>query len=1021
MAMRLRWTDLQHLSLPHSIIGTNPMNASRSIRIFLLLFLFAGATQAQTIAIDSQPLPAPISIDIGKVGKPIRLQSLDIRSEIVGGLARTRVEMLFANPNDRVLEGELQFPLLAGQEIDGFALDINGELRDAVPIEKTRGKEVFEEVIRRRVDPALLETTSGENFRLRVYPLPAHGTRRVVLHYSERLDASKGHFRYRLALAHVQALPKFSLEVLVASASGSPVAALPGDNALTLRSSGSWYRGDIHRDDFRARGWIEIAIPDGSANAAVATASIVPWQGANYLQVDAPLTIQRSLRKLPSRVAIVWDSSMSGRLRDHDAEFALLDAYFSAMRNGKVSLVALRDVAEPARMFTIANGDWSALKRALQATVYDGATNLDGWQVSAGINEALLFSDGLGNYGSSISATRASRPGLRIYPVLAAASANRASLRQLARNVGKTGSGTLIDLLGDRGKAIESLLQSSTQFAVTDFSGVADLQVDEQALANGRLRLAGRIRGELGPALDLPLRDPDGSVRIIRVPIGKAEVGGSSAGEAPLVARLWARLKIERLDGDFRRNRAEIRSLGLTYGLVTRETSLIVLDDIADYVNHDIAPPASLRARYDVLKTARVNSERDQLNAHIEQIVGQYNNKIDWWKRDFPKTREVHVVAKNESDEESDAQEMRRDRPVPMPASAPPPTEDLAQTGMSARAMERQSMAEPERKQEAGAAKKTDGSRTESAPVLRIGLKKWTPDAPYLDRLNAASDAELYVTYLDQRADWINSSAYYLDAADILFERKQDSLGLRVLSNLAEMDLENRAILRILGYRLLQAGKPVLAVPLFEQVRDLAPFEPQSFRDLGLAYADVAEFQKAADALYEVTTRQWDGRFAEVGLIALTELNALIATHPGKIDSSRFDKRLLRNLPVDLRVVLNWDADNSDMDLWVTDPNGERAYYGNQLTRQGGRMSADLTSGYGPEEFMLKAAMPGKYKVEANYFGNRQQLVSGSVTLRLALTTGVGRPDTSEQSVILRLKDRQETVLVGEFEVGNSR
>lgn len=306
---------------------------------------------------------------------------------------------------------------------------------------------------------------------------------------------------------------------------------------------------------------------------------------------------------------------------------------------------------------------------------------------------------------------------------------------------------------------------------------------------------------------------------------------------------------------------------------------------------------------------------------------------------------------------------------------------------------------------------------SKAAPEIKIGLKKWTADAPYLTRLHKASDADLYAIYLDQRADWINSSAYYLDVADELIERKQIELGLRVLSNLAEMDLENRAILRILGYRLLQAGQPALAVPIFEQVRDLAPFEPQSFRDLGLAYADVGELQKAADALYEVAKGEWDGRFAEVGLIALTELNALIATHPKKINTSRFDQRLLRNLPVDLRVVLNWDADNTDMDLWVTDPNGECAYYGNRLTHQGGRMSNDLTAGYGPEEFMLKKAIPGTYTVEANYYGSQQQLISGSVTLRLALITDFGKPKAKPQSVILRLEERQKTVLVGEFEV----
>ena len=289
--------------LHHSFVGTESMNALNAVRIFFLSGLLSGAVQAQTqtIAIEPEPLPPPIRIEVGKVDKPIELKALDMRSEIIGGLARTRVEMLFANPNDRVLEGELQFPLLAGQEIDGFALDINGELRDAVPIEKAKGKEVFEEVIRRRVDPALLETTSGENFRLRVYPLPAHGTRRVVLHYSERLDSKKGRYRYRVAMANAQALPKFSLAVLVASPFGAPIAQLPDHAALTLEPSGTWYRGEIHRDDFKARGWVEVAIPDGSDKSAAIAASVQSWQGESYVQVDAPINVRHSARRIPSQ------------------------------------------------------------------------------------------------------------------------------------------------------------------------------------------------------------------------------------------------------------------------------------------------------------------------------------------------------------------------------------------------------------------------------------------------------------------------------------------------------------------------------------------------------------------------------------------------------------------------------------------------------------------------------------------------------------------------------------------------
>ncbi len=169
--------------------------------------------------------------------------------------------------------------------------------------------------------------------------------------------------------------------------------------------------------------------------------------------------------------------------------------------------------------------------------------------------------------------------------------------------------------------------------------------------------------------------------------------------------------------------------------------------------------------------------------------------------------------------------------------------------------------------------------------------------------------------------------------------------------------------------------------------------------------------------LREVVVRPWHGRFPEIELITLAELNAIVATCGQKLDVSRIDPRLLKNLPLDLRAVLTWDADNTDIDLWVTDPNGERAFYGNRLTYQGGRMSLDFTGGYGPEEFSLKRAKPGKYKVEAQFYGNRQQIVSGATTLGLKLTTNFGLPKQKEQSVTLRLRDRGEMVLVGEFEV----
>ena len=80
-------------------------------------------------------------------------------------------------------------------------------------------------------------------------------------------------------------------------------------------------------------------------------------------------------------------------------------------------------------------------------------------------------------------------------------------------------------------------------------------------------------------------------------------------------------------------------------------------------------------------------------------------------------------------------------------------------------------------------------------------------------------------------------------------------------------------------------------------------------------------------------------------------------------------------------------------------------------------MSPDFTGGYGPEEFSLKTAKPGRYKVEAQFYGHRQQIIAGATTLQMKLTTRFGSRERQEKPVSLRLSGRCEVVTVGEFAV----
>jgi uncharacterized protein YfaP (DUF2135 family) len=81
-------------------------------------------------------------------------------------------------------------------------------------------------------------------------------------------------------------------------------------------------------------------------------------------------------------------------------------------------------------------------------------------------------------------------------------------------------------------------------------------------------------------------------------------------------------------------------------------------------------------------------------------------------------------------------------------------------------------------------------------------------------------------------------------------------------------------------------------------------------------------------------------------------------------------------------------------------------------------MSQDATGGYGPEEFVLRDAKPGRYTVQAQFYGHRQQVLLSATTVMLRLTTGFGRPEQKDELTSLRLNGRSDMVTVGTFEVG---
>ncbi|UOY08932.1 DUF2135 domain-containing protein [Muricauda sp. SCSIO 64092] len=145
------------------------------------------------------------------------------------------------------------------------------------------------------------------------------------------------------------------------------------------------------------------------------------------------------------------------------------------------------------------------------------------------------------------------------------------------------------------------------------------------------------------------------------------------------------------------------------------------------------------------------------------------------------------------------------------------------------------------------------------------------------------------------------------------------------------------------------------------------------------------------------------------------ELTRLVNTCGKKLKLTKTKKEKFKEMPVDVRVVIDWNHNDTDIDLWVVDPNGEKAYYNNAKTKIGGRMSEDMTEGYGPEVFMLKEAPRGEYKILVDYYADNVQKIFGPTVLKVTMFTNYGRSNEKKETMIVRLEQEEDVLEVGSF------
>ncbi len=1173
----------------------------RQLTLLIILTLVCCATTKAQI-----PHLRINNIDSSKV----YLKKLQVDVKIVSNIAITTMEMTFCNNTTKVLEGELTIPLPEGVNINRYALDINGKMREAVPVEKEIGQIAFETTIKKRVDPALLEKVSGNNFRTRIYPLPAGGCRRIIIAYQETLKSyissnkaavntseNFSQLIYNLPLNGKKIIPAFEFKISVYGKYMPEIGTACKTNLkFETTDRQALYVASTTQNDFKPSGSFQINMPQLGEKEEVL---MQEKDGKYYFLINHQPAFEKKGIAMPNQIHLIWDNSFSQYFSDHKKEIDFITAVMKEMKTGTIYLSTIGYNYDEIGSFEVINGANKDLIQKLEKIVYDGATNFS--KIKYGkAKTAILISDGLNTYNNTWTEPNNN---VTLYSVTANVSSDYAELRQRAALTG----GNLINLnTGSVANGVGAMLnQPFRLIKVTHTTAITDVN-PPNTIVQGNVTVAGVSSSAQS---ELILHYGYGNTTTVLTKVN-LDYNTQVCNDIDL-EKFWAQAKIDELNYNYQQNKKTISVISKKYNIVTENTSLIILDDVADYVRYEIVPPVELRSAYDSILKAKTEPTIAKKKTFLEAAKNMAQNLKEWQTKDFRQKLTVYVMHSFTGKPIKNAKVIFNNQTVLTDENGIAIAYEIKEAQVKVQmegfntqsfklfektddyktvylvnpteTQKRVTLKSNSRKTGAGSANTISGTvvnengeplasasillkttnksvatniegyfifnsntAKETFTVSYVGYQTLTTqlvnggkynivltphanygeavvvtgygsgssraeddslpirylsyaaeeqpnrttanfgvNAPATNNANApiqvydaleltagnggsqgltgtfvtVKDALLrdkklnqnsntlkkkttiqvvkiknnepyfllleksvnpYQTYLTLREKYLTTPQFYFDVAKYFLAQKKTDTGLMILSTVADLNLNDHELYKMLAYELKAQQQFTQTLFVTKKVLDWRPQEPQSYRDYALALSNLGLHQNALDTLYYILTKEFDEQtvagYNGIEETILFEINKILQTET--VNRTKLDSGVVVTLSSDVRVVLNWNMNDSDMDLWVFDPNNEKCFYSHNATKIGGRLSDDFTAGYGPEQFVLKTATKGKYQIKLHYYGDGQQKIVGSATVMAEVFTNYGQPNEMRQIITLQMKSEtnKEGIFVGEFE-----
>ena len=562
-----------------------------------------------------EPLPQPRPLPLPQLQRVEKLRT-SVTVRVTDRVARVEVEEWFRNNGGGVAEGDYIYPLAGEAVFSDFSLfqgeeELKGESMDA-----TRARSIYEEIVRRRRDPALIEMAGHGLLRARVFPFGPGETRNVRLRYTQVLERAGDalRFRYVAGAARSGGQPvtpnpqgrsetplTFTLVTENAARFGEPFSpthrlqASRDRDRLTVRPAGE------------LAGSFDIFLPLAGSTVGVSLATHrVDGEDGYFMLTLSPGAAKAAAAPRDLSVVVDVSGSMSGEKMEQ-ARQALHQLLGTLSARDRFRLVSFGNRVEAHRP------DWS---EATRAAVDDGRAWVDRLTASGGTNIAgaldeafrtpagqgrlhlvVFITDGLPTTGETdpdriAARVEASRGEARIFTFGVGYDLNTYLLERMA----VAGRGTVDYVAPGRNveEAVGSLANRIQHPVLVDlaFSGsparlkdmqpsrLPDLYAGQDLVVFGRYETTGKAAaGELSIAGTRGGR-PERFGAPVEFPAHAAS-GGYIPG-------LWAARKVGdlmrtiRVEGSTPERVAAVRDLALRYGLVTEYTSYLVQEPVVN-------------------------------------------------------------------------------------------------------------------------------------------------------------------------------------------------------------------------------------------------------------------------------------------------------------------------------------------------------------------------------------------------------------------------------------------------------